>query len=258
MENSAVVQTTVTTKEKQKKITLIACLIGGMVGAHKFYEEKYLLGALYVLTCGFCLIGVVIDLIKLIKKPAVYTVEKKHYRIDIENLKEAIVNFPVEKVGKVVSIIGGGVAGLGCAMSFNLIVILIGVLVAVIGFVITFLKTRDAKDTLISNGIPAGIALVAVFGFMLLVGAVIVWILVKAILGIDLYEWLMDLFGDDKKTRGDELDYTAPQAFVFPEYLRDRQGNQYRLEHSSGDHAQYYNPANGDRKTVWKYDLETD
>lgn len=256
--NGAVVQVTTEQKTKQKKISLIACLVGGMIGAHKFYEEKFGMGILYALTCGFMLIGVVIDLFKLLKQPEVYTVEKKHYRIDLDNLKDAIVNFPVEKVGKIVSIIGGGVAGLGCSMSFNLVVILVGLLVVLIGFVITWLKTRDVMGVLVDNGIPAGIAAVAVFAFLLLVGLVIVWILLKVILGIDIFEWAMDLFGDDKKSHTDEIDYSAPAPYAFPEHIYDGQGNMYRLQSSSGDHADYYCPSSGDRKTVWKYDLETD
>lgn len=254
---NAVVQVTTEQKQKQKKISLIACLIGGMVGAHKFYEEKFFMGALYILTCGFGLIGVIIDLIKLIRQPAVYTVEKKHYRVDLNNLKDAIVNFPLDKVGKIVSIIGGGVVGLGGMMSFNLIIILVGVLVALIGFVITWLKTRDVQGVLADNGVSAGIAAIAVFGFLFLMGLVIVWLLVKLVLGIDLYEWCVDVFGN-KKSRNDEMDLTQPAPYAFPEYIHDGQGNQYRLEHSSGDHAQYYCSSNGDRKTVWKYDLETD
>lgn len=258
MANSAVVQTTVTHKQKQKKITFLACLIGGMVGAHKFYEEKYLTGLLYLLTCGFFLIAVVIDLIKLIKMPAVYTVEKKHYRIDLDNLKDAIVNFPVAKVGKIVSIIGGGLVGFGGMMSFNLIIMLVGVLVALIGCVITWLKTRDLAGTLSDNGIPAGIAAVAVFAFLFLMGAVLLWLILKLVLGIDIYEWLVDVFGSDKKSNPKDLEYKEPKGFTFPATLYDRQGNQYRLESTSGDHADYYCPATGARKVVWESDLNSD
>lgn len=258
MANSAVVQTTVTHKQKQKKITFLACLIGGMVGAHKFYEEKYLTGLLYLITCGFCLIAVVIDLIKLIKMPAVYTVEKKSYRIDLNNLKDAIVNFPVDKVGKVVSIIGGGVVGFGGMMSFNLVIMLVGVLIALVGFVITWLKTRDFRGVLVDNGIPAGIAAVAVFAFLFLMGAVLLWLILKLVLGIDIYEWLVDVFGNDKKSKHDDFEYKEPQSFAFPDTLYDKQGNQYRLESTSGDHADYYCPATGNRRVVWESDLNSD
>lgn len=258
MANSAVVQTTVIQKKRQKQITLIACLLGGMFGIHKFYEEKYLMGVLYVLTCGFCLLGVVIDLIKLLKLPAEYTVEKKHYRIDLNNLKDAIVNFPVDKVGKIISIIGGGVVGFGGMMSFNLVIMLVGVLVALIGFVITGLKTRDIQGVLADNGVSAGIAAIAVFGFLFLMGVVLLWLILKLVLGIDIYEWCMDVFEKDKKSSNNDVEYHESKGFAFPEHIYDGQGNQHRLQSTSGDHADYYCPSSGDRRTVWRYDLEPD
>lgn len=249
----------VTQKPKQKKIALIACLLGGMVGAHKFYEEKYVMGVLYLLTCGFFMIGVIIDLIKLIQQPSVYYVEAKSFHVDPNAVKDMIVNFPVEKVGKIVAIIGGGIAGLGCSMEFHLTFILIGLAVAVVGIVITWLKTRDFMGALVHSGIPAGITAVAVFAFLLLIAFVVVWLVLKLLLGIDLLEFFgIDLFGDDKESGSDGYEYQAPQGFSFPTTLYDKQGNQYRLESTSGDHADYYCPATGDRRVVWDSDLDSD
>ena len=163
---NAVVQTTViAAKEKKKIISILACILGGWFGAHKFYEEKYLMGILYVMTVGGFAVGMIIDLIVLLRKPSVYTVERKRYHFEPGNIKylllkikTAIMNFPLNKVGKIITGIGGGIAGLGCGMGFNLLVILPGVLVAVVGFVLSWLQTRDIADTLKTNGIIMGIA----------------------------------------------------------------------------------------------------
>ena len=250
--------TNATQKPKQKKTALIACLLGGMFGAHKFYEEKYLMGVLYLLTCGFFMIGVIIDLIKLIKQPSVYYIEKSDFRISPEGVKELITSIPVDQVGKIIAIIGGGIVGLGCAMEFRLTLILIGLGVALVGIVLSFLKSRNFVDALIDAGIPAGIAAVAVFAFLLLVGLVIVWLILKLVLGIDIFEWFTDLFGDDDKKNSNNIDISAPAGFTFPTTLHDKQGNQYRLESTSGDHADYYCPATGDRRVVWESDLNSD
>ena len=245
----------VTQKPKQKKIALIACLLGGMIGAHKFYEEKYVMGVLYLLTCGFFMIGVIIDLIKLIQQPSVYYVESKNFKVNPAAVKDMIASFPVEKTGKIISIIGGGIAGLGCSMEFNLTFILIGLAVAVAGIVITWLKTRDLVGALVDNGIPAGIAAIAVFAFLLLIAFVIVWLGLKLILGLDLLELFgINQFSEDKEPE----EYTPPAGFTFPKSLTDRQGNVYRLESTSGDHADYYCPATGDRRVVWESDLNSD
>lgn len=54
----------------------------------------------------------------------------------------------------------------------------------------------------------------------------------------------------------DGFGYTPPKS-VFPEYLMIG-GEQYRLNHDSGDHAEYYCPKTGARKTVWETELTTD
>lgn len=43
----------------------------------------------------------------------------------------------------------------------------------------------------------------------------------------------------------------------FPEYIYDSQGNAYRLQYASSDHADYYCPANGKTKQIWAPDLNT-
>ena len=251
--------TNATQKPKQKTISIICCLLGGMLGIHKFYEEKYLMGVLYILTCGFCLIGVVIDLIKLIQQPSVYYVEKRSFHFDPNAVKDKILNFPVDKVGKIVAIAGGVVVGFGCSQEFNLKIILIGLGIALVGIVISFLKSHNFLDALIDAGIPAGIAAVAVFAILLLIAFVIVWLILKLLLGIDLLKLFgIDLFGEEEKSSDSVPDVSVLDAFTFPSNLYDKQGNQYRLESISGDHADYYCPATGERKVVWESDLNSD
>lgn len=57
---------------KNKWISFFLCLFLGIFGAHKFYEERILLGILYFLTAGLFGIGVIFDLIALFFKPNPY------------------------------------------------------------------------------------------------------------------------------------------------------------------------------------------
>ena len=57
---------------KNKWVSFFLCLFLGILGIHKFYEERILLGIVYLLTGGLFGIGVVIDLIILIFKPNPY------------------------------------------------------------------------------------------------------------------------------------------------------------------------------------------
>lgn len=50
-------------KGKEDKAASILLLIFGFIGLHKFYEKKFLLGFIYILTSGFCGIGLLVDLI---------------------------------------------------------------------------------------------------------------------------------------------------------------------------------------------------
>lgn len=57
-----------------KWITLLLAIFLGILGAHKVYEGKYTMAILYLITGGFCMIGVIIDIISLINKPRDYYV----------------------------------------------------------------------------------------------------------------------------------------------------------------------------------------
>ena len=57
---------------KSKWVSFFLCLFLGVIGAHKFYEGRVLLGILYLLTAGLFGVGVVIDLIVLLFKPNPY------------------------------------------------------------------------------------------------------------------------------------------------------------------------------------------
>lgn len=65
---------TATTKKpvSKKWILFVLCLLFGTLGVHKFYEKKYLLGVLYLFTLGLFGIGVLVDLITILTKPASY------------------------------------------------------------------------------------------------------------------------------------------------------------------------------------------
>ena len=53
---------------KSKTVALILCLIGffGFAGFHRMYVGKVGSGVLHFLTCGFCAIGTIIDLISIL------------------------------------------------------------------------------------------------------------------------------------------------------------------------------------------------
>lgn len=59
---------------KNKWLAVLLCLFLGVFGVHKFYEGKFLLGVLYLLTGGLFGIGWFIDLIVLLFKPDPYYV----------------------------------------------------------------------------------------------------------------------------------------------------------------------------------------
>lgn len=52
--------------EKKWMVALILCILVGNFGAHRFYVGKTGTGIVWLLTCGCCGIGVLIDLIKII------------------------------------------------------------------------------------------------------------------------------------------------------------------------------------------------
>ena len=63
---------TVSPGAKNKWISLLLCLFLGVVGGHKFYEGKMLMGVIYLLTGGLFGIGAIIDFIVLLSKPNPY------------------------------------------------------------------------------------------------------------------------------------------------------------------------------------------
>lgn len=259
MEENATLVTTqesAQTTPKKKSVALILCLLGGVFGAHKFYEGKILAGILYLITFGLFMVGVIFDLIKLIRAPSVYYV-KKHAPLSLDAIVRFFADFPLEKIGRFVSGAGGIVVGLGASAEFNWGTMLMGLVIVAAGMAITLLKTRNLQETLVLNGSTAGILAVGAFALMLLIAAVIVYAVLKFALGIDLIEWIAEIFGD-KEPSGENEVVKKVKKRRFPETMYDEQGNQYRLEYDSGDHADYRCPATGDTKQIWASDLEND
>ena len=60
------VNTTEPIKNKSQLVALILCIFFGLIGVHRMYLGYVGLGIFYLLTGGFCGIGVLIDLILLI------------------------------------------------------------------------------------------------------------------------------------------------------------------------------------------------
>ncbi len=61
-------------KPKDKWVAFFLCVFLGMFGAHKFYEGKFLLGGLYLVTVGLLGIGWFIDIFRHFFKPNPYYV----------------------------------------------------------------------------------------------------------------------------------------------------------------------------------------
>jgi len=59
---------------KDKWVSFFLCLFLGFLGAHKFYEGKFIFGILYIFTFGIFGIGVLADLILILLKPNPYYV----------------------------------------------------------------------------------------------------------------------------------------------------------------------------------------
>ena len=60
--------------EKNKWVAFVLCLFLGLVGAHKIYEGKILVGVVYIFTAGLFFVGWIIDLIAILMKPNPYYV----------------------------------------------------------------------------------------------------------------------------------------------------------------------------------------
>lgn len=61
-------------RAKNKWVAFLLCVLLGYVGAHKFYEGKFIMGVLYIFTFGLFGIGWLIDCIVLLCKPNPYFV----------------------------------------------------------------------------------------------------------------------------------------------------------------------------------------
>ncbi len=59
-------------KAYNKWISFFLALFLGWLGAHKFYEEKYFVGILYLFTWGLFGIGWIVDVITIFRKPNPY------------------------------------------------------------------------------------------------------------------------------------------------------------------------------------------
>lgn len=57
---------------KNKWVSFFLCLFLGILGVHKFYERRILLGLLYLFTGGLFGVGIVVDLVILFFKPNPY------------------------------------------------------------------------------------------------------------------------------------------------------------------------------------------
>ncbi len=59
---------------KNKWVALLLCIWLGWLGAHKFYENKAVVGILYMCSFGLFGVGIVLDIISLLGKPNPYFV----------------------------------------------------------------------------------------------------------------------------------------------------------------------------------------
>ena len=60
------IDNSVSKKKCDKWVAFLLCVFLGVLGAHKFYEGKIGLGIVYIITFGFCGIGLFIDIIVLL------------------------------------------------------------------------------------------------------------------------------------------------------------------------------------------------
>lgn len=60
-----------------KWVTLVLCVFLGFLGAHKLYERKYTMAIVYLLTGGFCGLGIILDIFLILQKPTEYYVYKQ-------------------------------------------------------------------------------------------------------------------------------------------------------------------------------------
>lgn len=60
---------------KNKWVALVLCVLFGVFGIHRFYEEKKISGFIYLFTFGFLGLGVFFDIILIATKPNPYRVK---------------------------------------------------------------------------------------------------------------------------------------------------------------------------------------
>lgn len=61
-------------KPRNKWVAILLCVFLGVLGAHKFYENKIGMGLVYLFTGGLFIFGCIIDFIALLSKPTIYYV----------------------------------------------------------------------------------------------------------------------------------------------------------------------------------------
>lgn len=255
---------TIIKKEKKKGLALILCLFGGIFGLHRFYEGKIFSGILYLCTCGFCGIGVIIDLFRLIRKPSVYIIEKTPLKVKI---KTRIHNFPLRQLGIALSVIGGLIIFLSV---MNLIgdenvsrwlapETFIGLGISVLGMLLSFLKTRNVKDSFLLNAIITVLCVFGLYALLALTVAVIIWVALKVFLGIDILELIMAFFGSDddkKKTVPMEDGSSVFSAYDIPNQITGPYNNIYTRAACDSDKATFVCADTGDSVVIYSSQIE--
>lgn len=64
---------------KNKWISLILCILAGYLRIHKFYEGRMFWALVYLFTGGLFYIGVILDIIFILRKPNPYIVNKNSF-----------------------------------------------------------------------------------------------------------------------------------------------------------------------------------
>ena len=180
---------------KKKWVAFFLCLFGGVFGLHKFYERKFFKGILYICTFGLAGFGVLIDLIKLLRKPTVYYIETKRRK----PLLQAIRDFRFDIIGYIISGVGALIVSLtiitpelrGAVMSP-----LVGAGVMLAGAALSFVYTRELVKVLIINAV----LLAGAFAFFFLWGLAIAIVVIEVVglaLGIDVFGTIVQLFSKD-------------------------------------------------------------
>ena len=73
-QNSEPQKVVVYRKVVNKWVALVLCIVLGVFGAHKFYENRVKIGLVYLCTLGFFGVGWIIDILLIALKPNPYYV----------------------------------------------------------------------------------------------------------------------------------------------------------------------------------------